>query len=562
MISTVGKKLWSGFLSILVIMIIVGVIGLWAIFSTSKEYRFLIDDRMKKVVLFEQLLKNQNENSNALRGYLLYNNDDYITSLSEINTSFDTIMAELDSIVRTKSARVILNKIKETAINYKENTDLVVSEFKKDKIEEIVEIATEGAVYQDTITEGIKQLIEHQNIQRNKTEQELDSFLQWIRMLIVGLIVLATAVSIIIARSISLSIAHPVSKMTVALKQIAKGDFSIESVNIRNKDEIGEMAIAFNGMASDLRGIITNTRDSAVQFAVQAEQLSASSEESLAASEMVAEITERSQIASEKQVSIAKDSSTSMNKMATGIDRITGDNEAMLLTSEEVVHLVGEGATLMKDFTHQMTTISSTIGQSVGIISEMANQSEKIRRVTSLITDIAVQTNLLALNAAIEAARAGEQGKGFAVVAEEVRNLAEQSKQSAEEIGRVIDTIILNVRQAVSSTEDGNNKVKEGLVVTKKTSAVFNQIEHAAHEVSEKVEMVSAAIEQIRKMTVEVSSGAVRVQELAIETSTEAQSTSAATEQQLAANEEISSSAQTLAELAVKLQNDMARFKV
>ncbi len=89
----------------------------------------------------------------------------------------------------------------------------------------------------------------------------------------------------------------------------------------------------------------------------------------------------------------------------------------------------------MEDVNGQMTVISSAIGQSAEIMSGMANYSEEIRKVTSLITDIAEQTNLLALNAAIEAARAGEHGKGFAVVAEEVRNLAEQSKRSAGEIG-------------------------------------------------------------------------------------------------------------------------------
>ena len=90
----------------------------------------------------------------------------------------------------------------------------------------------------------------------------------------------------------------------------------------------------------------------------------------------------------------------------------------------------------MEDVTGQMTVINTTIGQSAEIMGGMANYSEEIRKVTSLITSIAEQTNLLALNAAIEAARAGEHGKGFAVVAEEVRHLAEQSKESAKDIGQ------------------------------------------------------------------------------------------------------------------------------
>src|SRR5690606_26028628 len=122
-------------------------------------------------------------------------------------------------------------------------------------------------------------------------------------------------------------------------------------------------------------------------------------------------------------------------------------------SSDEVSRLVGEGANLMKDVTDQMSSISASIRNSANIITDLSVHSENIRNVTGLITGIAEQTNLLALNAAIEAARAGEQGKGFAVVANEVRNLAEQSKDSAEEIGRMIEAVIQNVSRAVESAE-------------------------------------------------------------------------------------------------------------
>ena len=132
---------------------------------------------------------------------------------------------------------------------------------------------------------------------------------------------------------------------------------------------------------------------------------------------------------SESQVAIVNETVLAIGEVVTGINRITEDNKAMLLSSEDVAQLVEEGASLMEDVNGQMTVISSAIGQSAEIMNGMANYSEEIRKVTSLITSIAEQTNLLALNAAIEAARAGEHGKGFAVVAEEVRNLAEQSKR-------------------------------------------------------------------------------------------------------------------------------------
>ena len=345
-------------------------------------------------------------------------------------------------------------------------------------------------------------------------EKELQQVLTWIQQLIAGLIGVAVVVTVIIARLISRSIARPVGTMTTALKQLATGNFSAEPVQIRNKDELGEMANALNGMVGDLRAIITNARHSADQLAVQAEELSASSEESLAASEMVADITERNLAASERQAITVEESVLSMGEMSSGINQMTGDNEVLRISSAEVVRLVDEGATLIQDFTQQMETIRLTNEQSSAMIRDMATHSGEIRNVTSLITAIAEQTNLLALNAAIEAASAGEHGKGFAVVAEEVRNLAEQSKQSAAEIRRMIDTMIQNVESVVVHTEDGNRHVEEGLIATEKTGDVFHRIEDAANDMSDKLATVSAAIEQIREVTAIVSEGSLQVQEL------------------------------------------------
>ncbi|MET3657934.1 methyl-accepting chemotaxis protein [Sporosarcina psychrophila] len=559
---SVGKKLWSGFLSVLVFMIIVGAMGFWSLTKVNSEYRSILDEQVTKVVLFEKLLSAQYATSTDFRGYLLFGNELFLKNKEKSIETFDLYWGILDKLPQTDAERVLFNELKDSRVNYVETLESAISELNNSSEEKALSIASDASVFEDIIVTEINDQINDQNAKTDEINLEIEKLIKQTRILTVGLIALAILLSIAIAVVISRSIARPVGKMTAALTEIADGNLAIEPVIIRNKDEIGEMATAFNSMSKDLRAIITNANESAVQLAVQAEELSASSEESLAASEMVAEISEKNLFGSESQVAIVNETVLAMGEVVTSINRITEDNEAMLLSSEDVAQLVEEGASLMEDVNGQMTVISSAIGQSAEIMNGMANYSEEIRRVTSLITDIAEQTNLLALNAAIEAARAGEHGKGFAVVAEEVRKLAEQSKRSAGEIGNMIDRMIGNVAQAVSSTEDGSRRVEEGLVVTERTRSVFNRIEQAASDVGEKVTAVSAAIEQIRTMTDEVSNGSSKVQELAMESSAAAQSTSAATEQQLAANEEISSSAQVLAELSEKLQNDMGQFKV
>ena len=559
---TVGKKLWIGFSLILVILLMVGASGLWASTKLNTEYRHLIDENMQNVLLLEQLLGYQNENAKNVHGFIIYNEESYVTNHDAVLTSFKKTLNELTKRVHTDDEHDMLKAVKEASISYQDISDIVIRDVQDGSLESAAKIAAEGEIYEEAINANIRKLIEHQENEQAQTENGLQQVLTGIQSVIAALIIIAVLITIIIATAISRSIVRPVRTMTTALQQLASGNFTLEHVRIRSKDELGAMANAFNAMLGDLRGMVTNARHTATHLAVQAEELAASSQESLAASETVAAITERNLTASEHQTDSVKESTASIHEMSNGITQMTQDNEALLRSSEEVAQLVHDGATLMQYSTKQMQTINSSIGQSSDTIRHMAAQSEQIRKVTSLITAIAEQTNLLALNAAIEAARAGEHGKGFAVVAEEVRHLAEQSKQSAGEIGRMINVMMQNVDKAVSSIEEGSLQVDEGLVVTEKTSAIFNQIESSTEDMHAKLATVSAAIEHIQTITGKVLSESNVIEELAIQSSAEAQSASAATEEQLATTEEISASAQTLAELAETLQNDMARFTV
>ncbi len=559
---TVGRKLWTGFLVVLLLVIFVGLAGFWSLTKMNDEYKFLINDRLEKIRLLEELSSTQYRIASDVRGYLLFNQVSNLANREENKEKLATTMSSLDKLLKTGENREMFEELKSASLSYEESYDQAVEEFTNANDEQALNMAADATVFQKTIEKNSKRIIKNQEEQKAKSEKELENLIVATRTLIASSIGAAILLSILIAYFISKSMSLPVRRMTEALSEIADGNFEIEPVRIRNRDEIGLMATAFNSMTTDLKNVISDTRQAAVQLAEQAEELSASSEESLSASEMVAAVSEKNLLDSDEQIILVNESSTAIVEMSSSIDRITNDNQVMLNSSVEVAKLVDVGSGLMEDVTEQMTIISTSIGQSATIMNEMANHSEEIRHVTRLITNIAEQTNLLALNAAIEAARAGEQGKGFAVVADEVRNLAEQSKQSAGEIGQMIDVMISNVARAVSSTDESTQRINEGLVITENTSDVFEKIEHASTDVGEKVQTVTYSIEQIRAMTEKVSTSTSKVQLLAQQSAEQAQSTSAATEEQLAATEEITANALSLAQLAEHLQNGMARFKL
>lgn len=559
---TVGKKIWFGFLFLLAILLVVGLSGIWALSKLNAEYRYLIDEQIKKVVLLEQVLSLQNEDAKNLRGYIIYQEETYVNDRNDNMQALKMKLKEMNKLVRNDEDRAILKEVTETSKSYDQISELVIQGVKDGNIEQAMGLAKEGVYYQDAVTVLLEKLIDQQNTRQEQTEQSLRTVLQQIKLVIVGFIAFAVVASFLVAQKVSRSIARPVGKMTASLERLATGDFTVETVVIHNKDEIGEMATAFNHMKEDLKGILTVVRESASQLAKQAEELSASSEESLATAETVSEITEKNRVGSQSQVRTVDETTTYIEKMMDEMIQMNGSNHQLQIASVHVSELVSTGNLQMKDFAEQMEKMNRSITHSTKTMSAMSSYSEQIRHVTTVLTTIAEQTNLLALNAAIEAARAGEHGKGFAVVAEEVRRLAEQSKQSAGEIGQMIEEITRRMDEAVVSVQDVSNHIGKSQITSSETEQVFHAIETATEEMDRTLTAVSHKITHVRSMTDEVLERSQKVQLLANETSDQAHSVSAATEEQLAVNEEISTNAQSLALLADRLESEVGKFQV
>ena len=143
-----------------------------------------------------------------------------------------------------------------------------------------------------------------------------------------------------------------------------------------------------------------------------------------------------------------------------------------------------------------MTKLKETVNAIAYNISHLSNNTERIATIVGLVRDFADETNMLALNATVEALRAGEQGKGFSVVAAEIRKLADQSRQSAENI----DALILDIQGAISSTtravKEGTKTVESGVHIAQETAATFNGVRDAINEVALGSQQISLSNQQ------------------------------------------------------------------
>src|SRR5690606_7028274 len=167
---SVSKKLWTGFLSLLLLMIIGGVMNYLTIPDISEEYKSFINDRMEKVILLEQLSTNQTELSNDLRGYLLYKETKYLKNRNELLESGDEKLKEMDGSFESEKSRSLLEELKVSAEQYRVHSEEALAAFNQGQDEEALVIAEKAEPHQSLFMINAERLIHDQREQMLEAE--------------------------------------------------------------------------------------------------------------------------------------------------------------------------------------------------------------------------------------------------------------------------------------------------------------------------------------------------------------------------------------------------------
>ena len=445
-----------------------------------------------------------------------------------------------------------------------------------------------------------------------------DRLEQQVKIELIAVLLLAVVVGVGIALFLAQGISRPVRQVAMAARQLAEGDLTVEELRVSTGDELGEMAKAFNRMTTNLRDLIGRVGKSAQTVASASEQLNSATEQVAQAAQGVAQavsqvaqgatsqsksVQETSQVVEQLRTAIgqiasgaqeqarsAQQTSGVVNQMVKAIEDVADKAQNVSASSQQATESARTGSRVVAQTVTGMGRIQQRVLESAERIKELGKLSDQIGEITQVITDIADQTNLLALNAAIEAARAGEHGKGFAVVAEEVRKLAERAGTSAKEIAGLIHNIQDGTALAVKAMEQGTTEVQEGsrlaadagkalegiLGVVERTTrdveaitAAAEQIAASSQEVVKSVESVAAITEENTAATEEMAAGSDQVTRsvegiasVSQENAAASEEVSASVEEMNASMEEIAASAQSLAQVGNELQNQVALFRV
>ena len=274
---------------------------------------------------------------------------------------------------------------------------------------------------------------------------------------------------------------RPLDDLVRQAQALGAGDLSVR-LNVSSHDEIGQLADSFNQMGQALSSMVEHIRKAAGEVSSRAQVLSGLSGGAYEGMEQQSgEITSMAG-------AVEEFSATSLN-----IADNMGNTERL---AQENARQTRIGRTAMEEASTSLEQIAGSLGSTAQVINALGQRSEEIGGIVGVITSIADQTNLLALNAAIEAARAGEQGRGFAVVADEVRSLAGRTREATEQISGMIQSIQQQTGHAISTMEEGNRLMQEGLARNANVASALAQIDEQSRSAGQQFAVITTATQE------------------------------------------------------------------
>ncbi|MBI5030395.1 MAG: methyl-accepting chemotaxis protein [Chloroflexi bacterium] len=586
-----GVKLIGGFVLVALLIVIVAASGYMSLKDVDADLVSLYHDRLLPV----QQLGNVNDAALTIRAdvarYILVPEERPALEkeIAEKMNEGDKNISDYKATYLIQAEKDDLAKFDPAWVLYKQQVNDALKQIKAGNEKAIIqsmgpggEIANTRSVVDATITNLINiQLQVAEELDEHASESFTTATIISVAIGIIGVLF-----ALGLGWGLSRNITRPLAQLTQAAKQIAMIDLqalaaqtnalaqgnlnttltiSATLLDIQSKDELGDLARAFNAMIARLQesgrafdtmsrnlqqvvadvvnlseklaaGDLTATpsADYSGEFVkiktalmTALDGLNSTMRQTTLAVAQVAQSVDQVRSVSQDLASGAEETSSAVEEVASNLERTDQQVKSSAENAGTANQLVGQTANLAEDGQAKMKTLTQAMGA-------IAASSQEIGMIIKVIDEIAFQTNLLALNAAVEAARAGQAGRGFAVVAQEVRNLAERSAKAAKSTAELID--------------EAGKRTQDGVKMTDETGLALNEIVQNVVKVKDLVGEIAAASEEQSKSLAQINTAMVQVNQGAQSSSAQSQ--------------ELSSTADELGGLADQLRQEAARFKL
>ena len=550
-------------ISILVLLnVVVGIIGIFSLRNTVADNDYM-DKLSDMQYISKQIEFRMAGQSNDERGLLLTGDKQFAKQMKEKSDEIKNQLQELRKLAKPTDQKMI-DEIIQNYEKYWSTSQQVITTIDTN-LEKAKEIHfLEGRkIRKEVLDPSFEKFIVQLDKEAVQVQENLKSQSDFRETLLLVILVFSVLLGIILGVNILRAILRPLHLLKEQMNHISEGDGDLtKSITVKDKDEFGEVAASFNKFVQSLREMMYRISQSSEQAASTSEQFLASAEETKGSSDQIARSMQKISANMNHQTEILDESSVAVKESLNGILNIATSTSSVANSVEEVSMKADNGEKSVEKIVDSMEFINKSVEQADSSIKNLADDVLKIDQITEIINDIANQTNLLALNAAIEAARAGEHGKGFSVVAEEVRLLADQSSQSANQIRDLINHIQVEAKNTVNTIVIVKDNVNDGNSLIQDTAVQFKEILEAISNVSAQIQVIAATTEHIGSGFSLVTKKAEEVLLLSEEISGSTTEVTGTTEEQLATMEEIQTAAHSLTVVSETLHELVSRFKI
>ncbi|MFA6121509.1 MAG: methyl-accepting chemotaxis protein [Sideroxydans sp.] len=494
-------------LSVLIVsMLIIGGVGLYTASKGNQAMHSMYNDRLMPLVQLDNVRRNMLNNRLAIADAAIYpelmksNADIVAANKAEIDRNWEAYMATFmydDELALAK--------------HYTETRGQFVEQFIKPAIaamragdqDKLKELQRHGQALYEPARDDMNALVELQQVEATKIFKQNDADFSTTRIvsitliLIAGLLGLGLGLSII--RGVNISVE---SLRGVMVKMGQDGDLTVRA-KVHGKDELGQAAMAFNGLIEGFSSIIRQVNSNANTVSASAANLASSS----------GQIAVGSQAQSEAAASTA----AAVEEITVSINSVASNAESVRKLSEQSLRQTKDGNLGVEAMVGEIESVQSAVNQIDVSVKEFVESTRAIAGMTQQVKEIADQTNLLALNAAIEAARAGEQGRGFAVVADEVRKLAEKSAQSANEIDQVTNSLNKKSGDVEATVQSGLRSLRATQEQVERVSALLAEAGSSVEQSTQGVNDIATSVSEQGIASTEIAKNVEKIAQMSEE---------------------------------------------
>jgi methyl-accepting chemotaxis protein len=513
--TSIKLKLIGIFSLILILMSAEIILLSYKSFQTNKRYENVLNNINSANKIGEQIADINKELLDVEFGSKNMSEAKYRQTIKDIKNEVKNIIeSDSDSNETSQVTMYQIYKLMDVASQSIDTTEASINANKKEEaIKNSQNLGNIVGYVKDYSQKYILQAVKDSEVIKEQISSEFNKTL----MLCVGLFFIILIISIGSIAFLSYSFVNPIKELKNKAREISENNLAIDKVEVKTKDELFDLACAFNNMVSNLKNIvyklseaINNINSTSLELNNTSTQNSAVAEEiSATSSEIVVSINTQN----EKVVQAVG----SLENMFTASESINEKSIKITQSANNSVSIANEGNKYMNEFLQQLEIIKNSAKDTSVITENLDTRAKEMNTIVNTITDIAGETNLLALNASIEAARAGESGRGFGVVAEEIGKLAEESNISAQKINQIVEAFKVETKSINEKMLESINQISIGNTIAEKTVVSFNNISEVNKIVDNDIKDIAIQIKDFKQAINDISNKMSEINEISMD---------------------------------------------